>query len=240
MVLDRTSLEKIARETGHELTRFQEGAEVLVIGKEYGNDCSQVVERQVIELLNPSVVLVPEYDVRWYNGKKKTKGVRRRAPRNDLDNENDPVVEAYLKLADEFGFKLVGCDLTYTEKERIGENKLEQSDTYNQQGLRSKNEDRYIERVIEILEDHGIPRADGFIPELDWIFDPERHEEMAKTVARYKNATPGPLLMIVGKYHTLDSTDYTSSLHKELEQKLGGETYAVMEIERGNIKEARS
>ncbi len=116
-----------------------------------------------------------------------------------------------MKAANNYGFKLVGCDLTHREKEQQLDAKLKQSMIYQEFGGM---------RVKAILFELGIPYDDNSV--LQDAIDLERHTEMTKTFQEYVKLTDKPVLVIVGKHHVADS----SSIHHEIKNI----SYGVMEI----------
>lgn len=232
MTLSREFLEQLARETGHELSLVQVGARDLIFGEEHWNEACIQAQLRFIEKYRPEIVLHELYGTKVYDPEIKKSRFRREAPRNELDDKVDEHVAPILEKADEFGFTLIGCDLTYGEMDRMKYPKLGKSIHFTQLGTRSFGQPGYLERIKNILDDLGVPYSNKFPPDLNCILDPERHEEMAKVYNGVRQHTEKPILMIVGKYHVLDIPgDFTSPLLEKLDSP-----HCVMEIKEENLK----
>lgn len=211
MIIDLPKLEELARCHHHIVRKFNDSPENLWWGEVHGDlDCIQA-QLKFIKQYGVEIVLHELFDTRIYNPATKGFSVRRDAPRNrQQDYYVTPPIAVFLKAADRYGFKLVGCDLTHQEKEDKLNAKLQQSIMYREFGGM---------RVKAILGELEVPEDDDST--LQDAIDPERHREMAGTFLDYAKLTDRPVLAIAGKHHAADS----SSIHTAMK----GRSYCVIE-----------
>lgn len=211
MLIDIPQLEKLARSHRHIVRTFTDAPENLLWGEADGDRVGILPQLELIEKYSIEIVLHKSFDTREYDPSTRRLSFRRDAPRNQQEDYYvTPSIAIFLKAADAYGFKLVGCDLTHQEKEDKLSAKLAGSVMYREfDGMKVKG----------ILCELGVPYDDN--SRLQNAIDSERCVEMAKTFSDYARLTEKPVLAIVGRYHVADS----SSLHNEL----NGMSYCVIE-----------
>ena len=165
---------------GYDIEMYGKDISLVIIGEGHNNDEEQKKQIELIRIVKPEYVL-HEFLRGWiYNPE--TKKLEKQGGRIFNQDDNDPyninIPLELLAIANEAGFKIIGCDLTGGE---FAENQ------YTKLSSREKkfNIDDWEYKI-------------AFIKRESW---PLRDKQMIKTILEYRDKSSKPIVSIMGYHH---------------------------------------
>lgn len=222
MNVSNFTLEQFARRYGRHYVQHASLPDNVLSGECHGDEHDVKPQIAFIETFRPAVVLheflgIDVYDPSTKSWSKRREESDRTAPYDE--DGRQVIVDLFKELADDYGFLLVGCDLTLGERAYLVD--ARGGEYQSDEAIRSKRHQM------------GLP-VNGLlgVSYLDLV-DPERHQEMAEVYQQHRN-NPGGLLMITGLHHVRGENppDWQKS---DLHDLLSPADYGVME-HRQNVK----
>lgn len=184
---------------------------VVIIGESHREEDLMKEQERLIDKLKPEFLLHEYMGVQTYDPETKSKECIEGRMYGDAMPPDEDIPDYLIQWSDQYGFFLVGSDLTMEEVKHVG------------RCLSKKYPETYdYDPEYDIVE-----RLDGeeFSHQDDGVI-PYRDSNIGNMISQYARKTTAPLVAIVGGYHIKDN----SSIHTRLEE--AGIGYACIDQSR--------
>ncbi len=188
MTLTNDELRQFAQRHGREYVRYCSRPKNVWSGEEHTDRYDHDAQVDFIERFRPTTVLHEFMGIHIYDPRTDSLSLRRPESPNTIavrKDDREKITDLFKDLAREYGFLLVGCDLTPNEREYL----------IQQRGGRRQSEEeirRKLERMNRPMGPFGVDVLD--------LAEPERHQEMASVYQEHRGRE-GIVLMVTGLQH---------------------------------------